>query len=373
VTPLEQALEDYLRLRRGLGHELEDARRLLPHFVAYLEAEHARTVTVQNALTWAQQSTGRGGYSVAPRRLSAVRGFARYLSGIDPLTEVPPLGLIPAGKRWRAPFLFTSNDVEALITAADRVIVSPLRVATYQTLIGLLAATGLRIGEAINLDRSDVDWSDGVLLIRESKFGKSRLVPLHPSAVTALRAYAQVRDVLTHARWSRASSSHSRASGCSTPSSSTRSASSSTPRESVSGPRHRPGCTTCATASRSTPCSAGITSVRTSRSSCRCSRPTSGTASRRTPTGTCPRHRSCSPSPPHASPGVPGRGHDAHRADPPGVLHRSAHPATPGQPAHHRRLPRRVETAAAVRAPAHRQGGVRPGGLFTGLNIELTR
>lgn len=195
MSPLEQALEDYLRLRRGLGHELADARRLLPGFVAHLDACNAATVTVQNALVWAQQSTSRGGYSVAPRRMSAVRGFAQYLAGIDPLTEVPPPGLVPAGTRWRPPFVFRPHDIDALLAEAG-MLASPLRAATYQTLIGLLAASGLRIGEAIKLDRGDLDWSEGVLLIRESKFGKSRLVPLHASSIDALRSYAEVRDRL---------------------------------------------------------------------------------------------------------------------------------------------------------------------------------
>ena len=196
MSPLEAAMHDYLALRRSLGHELAEAHWLLPQFVAFLEAHSAQTVTIDLALTWAQHSPGRGGYSVAPRRMTVARGFARYLAGIDSSTEVPPLGLVPARQRWRPPFLFTSTDVDRLMTQASHVIVSPLRVATYQTLIGLLAAGGLRIGEAIKLDRSDIDWHDGVLLIRESKFRKSRLVPLHTSTIEALRSYAQLRDEL---------------------------------------------------------------------------------------------------------------------------------------------------------------------------------
>jgi integrase len=128
--------------------------------------------------------------------MTAARGFARYLSGIDASTEVPPPGLMPRRGPWRQPFIYTSADIGALLAAARRRIVSPLRAATYQTLIGLLASSGLRIGEAIKLDRSDVDWAQGVLLIRESKFGKSRLVPLHPSCMQALAGYARLRDQL---------------------------------------------------------------------------------------------------------------------------------------------------------------------------------
>lgn len=196
MSPLEQTMHDYLALRRSLGHELAEAHWLLPQFVDFLDVRSAPTVTVELALAWAQRSPGRGGYSVAPRRMTVARGFARYLAGIDSRTEVPPFGLVPARQRWRPPFLFTSTDVDRLMTQASRVIVSSLRVATYQTLIGLLAASGLRIGEAIKLDHGDIDWHDGVLLIRESKFRKSRLVPLHPSSIEALRSYALARDEL---------------------------------------------------------------------------------------------------------------------------------------------------------------------------------
>lgn len=128
--------------------------------------------------------------------MTAARGFARYLSGIDPATQVPPLGLMPHRARWRQPYIYTTADISALLEAARNTIASPLRAATYQTLIGLLASSGLRIGEAIKLDRADIDWAQGVLLIRESKFGKSRLVPLHPTSMQALDCYARLRDEL---------------------------------------------------------------------------------------------------------------------------------------------------------------------------------
>ena len=196
MSPLEQTLADYLQLRHCLGHDLAEARWLLPSLVAHLERQGLGTVTVQAALAWAQHCpTGRGP-SVAPRRMTAARGFARYLSGIDPDTEVPPLGLIPSWQRWRRPFIYTPADVDAIIAQAKTSIASPARAATYQTLLGLLAATGLRIGEALKLDRSDIDWDQGVLLIRESKFGKSRLVPLHPSTTAALALHARVREEL---------------------------------------------------------------------------------------------------------------------------------------------------------------------------------
>jgi integrase/recombinase XerD len=196
MSALEQALVDYLQLRRSLGHELAEAAWLLPGFVAYLDARDSRTVTIEAALAWAQQSTTDRVTTVGPRRMTAARGFARYLAGIDAGTEVPPLGLMPHRQRWRRPFIYSPADIDAVMSQARCSIVSPLRAATYDTLIGLLAASGLRIGEAIKLDRSDVDWAQGVLLIRESKFGKTRLVPLHSSSMQALADHAELRDEL---------------------------------------------------------------------------------------------------------------------------------------------------------------------------------
>jgi integrase len=175
---------------------LADVGRLLPSFVSYLDAHGSSTVTIDAALEWAQQPATDRVTSVGSRRMTAARGFARYLAGIDEGTQVPPLGLMPQPPRWRRPFIYSPADIEAVMSQVPCSIASPVRVATYQTLIGLLAVSGLRIGEAIKLDRSDVDWATGVLLIRESKFGKSRLVPLHPTSMQALEGYAQLRDQL---------------------------------------------------------------------------------------------------------------------------------------------------------------------------------
>jgi len=196
VSVLEHDLADYLELRRSLGHEMAEAGWLLPRFVAYLDGLGASTVTIESALDWAQQSPTGQPTTVGPRRMTAARGFARYLAGIYPGTEIPPLGLMPHRQRWRPPFIYSTADIDALMDQARNSIRSPLRAATYETLVGLLAAGGLRIGEAIKLDRSDVDWSGNLLLIRESKFGKSRLVPLHSTAMQALSVYAKLRDEL---------------------------------------------------------------------------------------------------------------------------------------------------------------------------------
>ena len=194
MTPLGLAAQDYLRLRRSLGHDLAEAHRLLPRFVAYLDTVGHSTITVDAALVWAQQE-GMASSSVWPRRMTVARGFARYMAGIDPGTEVPPLGLIPSRQRWRPPFIYTPDQVLTLMQQA-RAIRHQLPAATHATVIGLLAATGMRVGEALRLDRTDIDLAEGVLLVRESKFGKSRYVPVAPSTMTALERYAALRDKL---------------------------------------------------------------------------------------------------------------------------------------------------------------------------------
>jgi integrase/recombinase XerD len=195
MTAFSENLEEYLCLRRSLGHKLAEAGRLLPRFVEHLESTGAEFVTVEAALSWVQQPDAAPGSTVWPHRMTVVRGFARYMAGIDPRTEVLPAGLIPMRRqRWRPPFIYTETDIVALMVEARLAIPEPLRAATYETLIGLLAATGLRIGEALRLDRHDVDFSDAVLLVRKSKFGKSRQVPLLGSTLEALESYARRRE-----------------------------------------------------------------------------------------------------------------------------------------------------------------------------------
>jgi integrase len=189
-------LEEYLRLRRALGHELADAARLLPWFVAYLDTVGAQTITVDVALAWVQQPEADPSSSVWLRRMGAVRGFARHMSGIDPANEIPPLGLVTFRRSWRQPFIYSDADIVALMDEVPRLIPTPLRAATFQTMIGLLAATGMRVGEVIALARADINWDDGVITVRNSKFNKSRELPLDPSTVEALGEYARLRDRL---------------------------------------------------------------------------------------------------------------------------------------------------------------------------------
>lgn len=185
---------EYLRIRRMLGHELAEAARLLPRFVAYLDEAGAEVITVEAALGWAQQPPARPGSKVQARRMTVARGFAHHMAGIDSRTQVPPLGLLPYRQRWRPPFIYSDADIGALMAQVPRVVRSPQRAVTYQTLIGLLASTGMRVGEALRLERGQVDWAEGVLTVHATKFGKSREVPLMPSAVHALAAYARARD-----------------------------------------------------------------------------------------------------------------------------------------------------------------------------------
>jgi integrase len=194
MSALADAARDYLQLRNSLGHDLAEHHRELPRLVAFLEAEGLPTVTVSAALAWAHGPGVDPATSIPPRRMTIARGFARYLAGIDARTEVPPPGLIAGRRRWRPPFIYGPGDIEALMAQARQL--TPMPAATHETLIGLLAATGLRVGEAIRLDRADIDWDGAVLMIRESKFGKTRMVPVLDSTLDMLGRYARIRGRL---------------------------------------------------------------------------------------------------------------------------------------------------------------------------------
>jgi integrase/recombinase XerD len=192
MSDLHAELDCYVAIRRALGFKLARAELLLADFVGYLDAIGTDTVTTENALAWATLPPN-GGSSWWGQRLSVVRAFARHLHAIDPAHEVPPAGLLPARTHRATPYLYSDADIAALMAAA-RQFRSPLRAATIETLVGLLTVTGLRIGEALRLDRDDVDLAEGVLGVRDTKFNKSREVPLHTSTVDALVAYARLRD-----------------------------------------------------------------------------------------------------------------------------------------------------------------------------------
>jgi integrase len=195
MSELRQAVSDYLAMRRALGFSLEREGRWLMSFAGHLEQAGSGHITTELAVTWATR-TGAG---VNPahwnHRLAVVRAFARHLSTLDPATEIPPAGLMPYRYRRVAPYLFTPEQVDALIQAAAA-LSHPLRALSYATLIALLAVTGMRVGEACSLDRGDVDTGTGVVTIRAGKLGKAREVPLHSTASQALQAYSRQRDQL---------------------------------------------------------------------------------------------------------------------------------------------------------------------------------
>lgn len=192
MSPLHRALDEYLRVRRALGFTLEREGRLLPQFLAYLEHHGSDSITVALALDWALAPPGAS-LRWAGARLAVVRGFARHLAAFDPRTEVPPVDLLPALSTTRLiPYVYTDEELCTLMDAARTF--DGLKGATYATLIGLLGATGMRVGEAIALDRDDVDEREGVFAVRHAKFGKSRELVLHRTTTEALRAYADERD-----------------------------------------------------------------------------------------------------------------------------------------------------------------------------------
>jgi len=192
MNALRQALADYLAVRRVLGYKLVRAEKLLAQFLTYVEDRGQDHLTSETALAWATLPP-KADRNWASTRLSIIRGFAAHLRGIDPATEVPPVDLLPGRKCRATPYLYSEKDIAALLAAAGT-LHTPHRVATYRTLIALLAVTGMRVGEAISLDCGDFDAINGLLIIRNGKFGKSRELPLHPSTVTALGAYLSRDD-----------------------------------------------------------------------------------------------------------------------------------------------------------------------------------
>lgn len=196
MSALRQQAKDYLAMRRALGFKLTTFGSKLLGFIDYLDACSITRVTTDAAVAWAtstpRASTDRVHWA---RRLDVVRIFARHLQTLDPATEIPPDDVLPHRYRRITPYLYSAEQVAALLEAADR-LRPPLRAATWRTVLGLLAATGLRVSEACRLDRDDVDLDHGVLTVRDAKFGKSRHVPVHPTTTTVLRGYAATRDRL---------------------------------------------------------------------------------------------------------------------------------------------------------------------------------
>jgi integrase len=196
MSALRDALPQYVSLRRALGAKLQEPARTLKHFVEFFEREGAEFITSELALRWAMQPEGVQ-HATWARRLGMVRRFAAWFSTTDARTEIPPQRLLPARKKRNTPHIFTEQEIGQLMAEAARLTsATGMRALTYQTLIGLLAATGLRPGEALALDRSDVDLENGILAIRQTKFGKSRFVPISDSTCQALQQYSKQRDAI---------------------------------------------------------------------------------------------------------------------------------------------------------------------------------
>jgi integrase len=197
MSPLSQTLADYLTMRRALGYKMDKAERLLGQFTAFAEERGETHIRTETALAWATLPAGAAAIWHS-RRLAEVRLFARHLRTLDPMTEVPPDDLLPARGRRATPYLYTPQEVADLMRATTILRGSHVQ-ATYRTLIGLLAATGMRVGEAIGLDRDDFDAAHGMVTIRHGKFDKARALPLHPTAVAALDDYLRRDDRPRHA------------------------------------------------------------------------------------------------------------------------------------------------------------------------------
>ena len=194
-TPMVRLVEEYLEYRRRLGYQLRTEGQMLLEFARYADRSgHCGPLTTELAARWARLPAEAAPLYQA-RRLEVVRCFARHRAIFDPATEIPPEGLLGSAHRRTTPHIYSEAELSALLAAARQLPSSTgLRPRTYATLIGLLICTGLRISEALKLSLRDVDSGQGTLTIRESKFHKSRLVPLHPSVVRALNEYASFRD-----------------------------------------------------------------------------------------------------------------------------------------------------------------------------------
>lgn len=193
---LERAAEDYLVVRRSLGYKLAGYDRLLADFCAWLDRAGLDTVRADAALAWAVlPGTSEAWHA---ERLSVLRGFATYLHALDPRCEVPPRCPTLARRRRVPPHIYTEDEIAALMAAA-RLMSPPLRAATFETVIGLLAVTGMRSGEALRLDRGDVDLDEGTVTVLATKFNKSRVLALHPTTIAVLAAYTDARSE----RWPR--------------------------------------------------------------------------------------------------------------------------------------------------------------------------
>ena len=190
-TTMVSLVEDYLAVRREMGFALDIAGYRLLAFGRFADqAGHSGPVTFELAVGWAQALPCRSRLTSA-WRLQTLRPFLKYRSQFDPGTAIVPRGFFGSTHRRLVPHIYTEQEIVALLQATDHLVPTKgLRPATYRTLFGLLASTGLRISEALHLRPQEVDFAHGILTVSQTKFRKSRLVPLHPTTVAALKQYA---------------------------------------------------------------------------------------------------------------------------------------------------------------------------------------
>ena len=193
MTLLRQALAEYLAMRRALGYRLARAEKLLAQFLTYLEDRGETHLRTETAVAWATLPAGTDPRGWWASRLTVVRGFATFVHTIDPATEIPPTDLLRARARRATPYLYTDDDIAALLAGTSG-LRTEHRAATYRTLIGLLVVTGMRVGEAVALDQRDFDAERGLITVRHGKLDKSRALPLHPTASAAVRHYLRRAD-----------------------------------------------------------------------------------------------------------------------------------------------------------------------------------
>ncbi len=194
MSELRQAINQYLALRRSLGFELREPETVLRRFVSFAEREGAAYITTDLVLRWTSEPS-KAQPATWASWVAIVRRFARWWSATDPRTEVPPDGLLPHRFGRQPPYIYSNDEIERLVRAAAQLpSANGMRALTYSTYFGLVAATGMRMSEGLALDRSDVDLDEGILTVRRTKFGKSRLIPLHTSTREALESYAAQRD-----------------------------------------------------------------------------------------------------------------------------------------------------------------------------------
>jgi len=200
MSALSDALDEYLQLRRSLGFKLDRDEGRLRGFLSFLAGRGTSRITTALALQYATEQEPRTSQTKRGY-LCAVRGFAQYLAGMDPSVEVPPPGLLgPCVSRVR-PYIYSDEEIGRLLAAARSIPSSKrffgrydLKPWTLHCVLGLLAVTGMRLGEVLRLRSDDIDWLEGLLRVGETKFLKSRLIPLHQSTLRRLRAYAKRRD-----------------------------------------------------------------------------------------------------------------------------------------------------------------------------------